>query len=137
MVGLVLVSHSRALSTAVAELAKKVSTKANIPVIAAGGVGDNHEEFGTDVTDIIEAIEKVYSDEGVLVLMDLGSAVLSSKMAIEMLDEQKQKNVHLCSAPIVEGAIGAAVQIATNAKMNDIIEEAINALVGKQTELDN
>ncbi|MDR2860529.1 MAG: PTS-dependent dihydroxyacetone kinase phosphotransferase subunit DhaM [Elusimicrobiota bacterium] len=135
MVGLVLVSHNRALSMAAADLARGVSADTDIPIIAAGGVGDNHKELGTDATDILEAIEKVYSDDGVMILMDLGSAIISSKMAIEMLDEEKAKKVVLCSGAIVEGAVGAAVQIAAGSNMDDIKEEAINALAGKQAEI--
>ena len=135
MIGLVLVSHNRALSKAAAELARKVSTKASIPIQAAGGAGDNHQDLGTDASDILEAIEKVYSPEGVIILMDLGSAVISSKMALELMDEDKAKNVVLCSAALVEGAVGAAVQIAAGSTMDEVKEEALNALVGKQAEI--
>jgi dihydroxyacetone kinase phosphotransfer subunit len=135
MIGLVLVSHNRALSKAAAELARKVSAKVDIPIEAAGGVGENHQDLGTDASDILEAIEKVYCPDGVMVLMDLGSAVISSKMALELMDEDKAKKVVLCSAPLVEGAVGAAVQIAAGASMDEAKEEALNALVGKQAEI--
>jgi dihydroxyacetone kinase phosphotransfer subunit len=135
MVGLVIVSHSRMLAESIAQLAQKVSANTQIPIIAAGGVGDNRQEFGTDASDILDAIEKVYSEEGVIILADLGSGVISSRMAIELMDENKAKKVVLCSAPLVEGAIGAAVQIASGASIQDVKEEALNGLVAKQSEI--
>ncbi|MDR3244514.1 MAG: PTS-dependent dihydroxyacetone kinase phosphotransferase subunit DhaM [Elusimicrobiota bacterium] len=135
MVGLVLVSHSRQIAQAAAEFAEKVSTKTDIPISIAGGVGDDRKEFGTDPTDIIDAINKVYSKEGVIILMDLGSAVISARMALELIDEDKAKNIVLCSAPLIEGAIGAAVQIAAGSNIQDIKEEALNSLIAKQSEI--
>ncbi|MDR2552630.1 MAG: PTS-dependent dihydroxyacetone kinase phosphotransferase subunit DhaM [Treponema sp.] len=135
MVGLVLVSHSRALAQAVLELARGVSAEEFIPIAAAGGTGENHSGLGTDATDIMEAVEKVYSKDGVLVLMDLGSSVLSSQMALELLGEEKAKNIFLCSAPLVEGAIGAAVQIAAGSPAADVKDEALHALEGKQDQI--
>ncbi|MDR1951963.1 MAG: PTS-dependent dihydroxyacetone kinase phosphotransferase subunit DhaM [Elusimicrobiota bacterium] len=135
MVSLVLVSHSRALAQAAAELARKVSPKSDIPIFAAGGTGTDRSELGTDVIDILETIQKAYSESGVLILMDLGSAVISSRAAVEMLDEKEAAKVVLCSAPIVEGAVGAAVQIAAGATFDEVKEEALNGLVGKQAEI--
>ncbi|MDR2772209.1 MAG: hypothetical protein LBB93_01925 [Elusimicrobiota bacterium] len=135
MVSLVLISHSRALAEAAADLAKKVSPKSDIPVFAAGGTGSSHEELGTDAYDILETLEKAYSSDGVLILADLGSAVISTKVAIGMLDDIKRANAFLSSAPIVEGAIGAAVQIAAGSSIDEVKEEALNALVGKQSEI--
>ncbi|HAG80264.1 MAG TPA: hypothetical protein DCL61_03610, partial [Cyanobacteria bacterium UBA12227] len=59
--------------------------------------------FGTDAIQIYQAIESVYTDKGVIVLMDLGSAILSAEMAVEFLPPEQQANIKLCAAPLVEG----------------------------------
>ncbi len=133
MVGLVLVSHSRNLAAAASQLAQGVS-KANLPIAHAGGTGENHQELGTDATDIMEAIQNVNQNDGVLILMDLGSAVLSSRMAAELLDGEVP-NIQLCPAPLVEGAVAAAIQIATGADIANVIEEAKTALAAKNAEM--
>ncbi|MDR0638809.1 MAG: phosphoenolpyruvate--protein phosphotransferase [Spirochaetaceae bacterium] len=135
MVGLVLVSHCRALALAAAGLARQVSSGAAIPLAAAGGAGDNHGELGTDAMDIMEAVESVYSSDGVLVLMDLGSAILSAKTALAFLEPEKAEHIRLCSAPLVEGAVSAAVQIAIGSSLDTAEQEARAALVPKQLDL--
>lgn len=134
MVGLVFVSHSRQLAQAVCHLAKSVS-QASLPLDFAGGTGENHEELGTDATDIMDAITRVYSDDGVLVLMDLGSAVLSARLAQQMLEDDCPK-VRLCPAPLVEGGVAAAVQIGAGARLEDVYAEAKSALEAKFRELE-
>lgn len=81
-----------------------------MPIAVAAGADDPEHPLGTDAAKIRRAIEEVYSDDGVLVLMDLGSAILSAEMAVDFLPEDKRANVRLCAAPIVEGAIAAVVQ---------------------------
>lgn len=102
MVGLVIVSHSEHLADSVVELAKMMAQDA--PVAAAGGLEDG--SFGTSFARIQEAIEKVYSDDGVIVFMDLGSAVMTTEMVIEMMEGKK---VVMADCPLVEGAVVAAV----------------------------
>ena len=84
MVGLVVVSHSRALAVALVGLLRQVASP-NLPLAVAAGIGEDRSEFGTDAVEIMEAIQSVYSEDGVLVLMDLGSAVLSANLALELL----------------------------------------------------
>ncbi|MCP4399066.1 MAG: phosphoenolpyruvate--protein phosphotransferase [bacterium] len=127
MVGLVLVSHSRALAEALMELVKQVSAQ-EIPLAAAAGVGEKRQEFGTDATEIAEAIQQVYSPEGVLVLMDLGSAILSAEMAMELLPPDMQLQIRFCEAPLVEGAISAGVQISLRQELETVFQEARQAL---------
>ena len=108
MIGIVIVSHSAKLAEGVLELARNMGG-ADLSIQAAGGMNVEDAILGTDPIRILEAIEQVYSEDGVLVLMDLGSAILSSEMALEMLPEEKRGKIFLCEAPIVEGAIAAAV----------------------------
>ncbi|MDR1220929.1 MAG: phosphoenolpyruvate--protein phosphotransferase [Treponema sp.] len=139
MVGLVLVSHCRALSEAAAYLARHVSSTNALPIAAAGGVGEGRAELGaelgTDAMDIMESIESVYSNDGVLVLVDMGSALLSAKTAIEFLESEKAEHISLCSAPLVEGAVSAAVQISIGAGLELVRQEALAALTPKQLDV--
>lgn len=135
MVGLVLVSHSRALAEALAGLVRGV-TGTDLPLAIAGGSGDDHAEPGTDAMDILAAVESVYRPEGVVVLMDLGSAVLSAETALEFLDAEKRARVRLCSAPLVEGAVAAAVQIGLGSNLETVCREAGLGLAPKKQHLD-
>ncbi len=65
--------------------------------------------IGTDAVLVMQAIERAWSDDGVLVLMDLGSAVLSAEMAVDLLGDERRELIMLCEAPLVEGAVAAAV----------------------------
>lgn len=131
MVGLVIVSHSKSLAVALEGLARQmVSTQ--VPIATAAGIGPDRTEFGTDAVQISEAIESVYGDSGVLVLMDLGSAILSAQMAMELLPSEYQENVIFCAAPLVEGALAAIVQISLGADLQSICREARQALLPKQ-----
>ncbi len=89
MVGLVIVSHSKALADGLTGLVRQVTTT-EIPLASAAGIGEMRQEFGTDAVEIMDAIQSVYSEDGVVVLMDLGSAVLSAKMALELLPPEMQ-----------------------------------------------
>ncbi|WP_013323812.1 phosphoenolpyruvate--protein phosphotransferase [Gloeothece verrucosa] len=134
MVGIVIVSHSKALARAIVELAQQM-VKVPVPIAIAAGINDPQHPFGTDPIQIQKAIRSVYSDEGVIVLMDLGSALLSAEMAVEFLNEKQQPKVKLCAAPLVEGAITAIVQASCGATLEQIITEANNALSGKLAQL--
>ncbi len=134
MVGMVIVSHSRALANALIDLVRQVANT-DIPLAVAAGVGSDRSEFGTDAAEIIEAIQSVYSQDGVVVLMDLGSAVLSAQMALDLLPREIASVVHFCGAPIVEGSIAAAVQIGLGSDVQAVCQEANHALDPKREQL--
>jgi phosphocarrier protein FPr len=134
VIGIVIVSHSTKLAEGVVELARNMGG-AEIAIQAAGGLTTEDGALGTDPMLILNAIEQVYSEDGVLVLMDLGSAILSSEMALEMLPEEKRGKVVLCEAPIVEGAIAAAVQARIGGSIQQVLSEARGALMPKYTHL--
>mgnify|MGYP000019794698 FL=1 len=134
MVGLVLVSHSRALVEGAAQLVQGMST-ADIPVAISGGAGEDRRELGTDPLEIMEAIQQVDDADGVLVLMDLGSAILSAETALEFLEGTLAGPVRLVPAPLVEGALSAAVQIAVGADLETVVAEALDSLAPKQEQL--
>lgn len=107
-VGLVLVSHSARLAVGLAELLAQIAGDA--PVVTAGGLADG--SLGTDAVRIAEAMAEADRGRGVLVLMDLGSAVLSSETALELVTDELRERVQLSPAPFVEGAVAAAVAAA-------------------------
>ncbi|MCE1255195.1 MAG: phosphoenolpyruvate--protein phosphotransferase, partial [Anaerolineae bacterium] len=134
MVGLVIVSHSRALANALFDLIKQV-TMEPIPIAVAAGVGPDRSEFGTDAIEIMEAIQSVFSPDGVMVMMDLGSAVLSSQMALDLLPPEIAEKVRFCGAPLVEGSIAASVRIGLGSDLDSIYREALQALHPKNEQL--
>jgi phosphocarrier protein FPr len=134
MVGLVLVSHSRSLALATQELVRTMTGPA-LPLAVAAGVGENHAELGTDAVEISEAIRSVQSPDGVVVLMDMGSAILSSETALEFLDEHERVNVRFCPAPFVEGAVAAGVTAGLGASLGEVCAEAVGSLKQKGSAL--
>ena len=107
LVGIVVVSHSRRLAEGVVELARQMAGD-DVAIEGVGGTPDG--SLGTDADGIAAAIERAERGAGVLILADLGSAVLASRTAIELLDGDRAAGVVLSGAPIVEGAVVAAVQ---------------------------
>ena len=134
MVGLVLVSHSRPLAEAVADLARR-AVNSDLRLTFSGGVGEYRLELGTDAIEIREAISTVYSEDGVLVLMDMGSAILSAETAKDLLSPEQQEKVRLTSAPLVEGGIAAAVQAELGASIDDVAKAALQSLLPKQDQV--
>src|SRR3954468_19080493 len=133
-VGIVVVSHSRALADAALALAGEMLHGRHVKIEVAAGL-DEHT-FGTDAVRVKEAIEKVDGPEGVVVLMDLGSAVLSAELACDLLDDPSARDrVLLSSAPIVEGLIVAAVAASAGASRFEVAAEARAALMGKNAHL--
>jgi phosphoenolpyruvate---glycerone phosphotransferase subunit DhaM len=132
-VGLVVVSHSRPLADAAVVLARGMLPGRELTVeIAAGDVDGG---LGTDATAIAAAIAAADSGDGVVVLMDLGSAVLSAETALELLDDDLRERVVLSPAPLVEGLVGAAVIAATGAPRDRVAAEALRGLAPKQAHL--
>ncbi|MEH1802565.1 MAG: phosphoenolpyruvate--protein phosphotransferase [Nostoc sp.] len=133
-IAIVIVSHSKQLALGVRELAAQM-VQGQVPIAVAAGIEDRENPLGTDPIQVYEAIASVFSDDGVLVLMDLGSALLSAEMAIEFLPEAQQPKVHLCEAPLVEGAIAAVVAAAAGMDIHQVMAEARGALLAKATQL--
>lgn len=122
MIGLVIVSHSARLAEGVCELAEQVG-QGRVRLAAAGGTSDPENPIGTDAFKVLAAIESVAGGDGVLVFMDLGSAVLSAETALEMLPDEQRARVRLCPGPVVEGTVAAAGLAAAGAPLEEIAEE--------------
>jgi phosphocarrier protein FPr len=134
MVGIVLVSHSHEAAEGTAALARQMGGE-GVAIAAAGGLDGPDHAVGTDAMRVLAAVEQVWSDYGVLVLMDLGSAVLSAEMALDFLDEERRARVRLTDAPFVEGAVAAAVSARLGAVLEDVEREARGGLAGKSAHL--
>jgi phosphoenolpyruvate-protein phosphotransferase/dihydroxyacetone kinase phosphotransfer subunit len=133
MVGIVIVSHSATLARGVVELARQMG--ADVRIEAAGGMAEPEGEIGTDVGLVHEAIGRAAGPDGVLVLMDLGSAVMSAEMAAEMVATEDGPRVLLCEAPLVEGAVAAAARAGAGADLDEVAAEARSALGMKAAQL--
>jgi len=120
-VGLVIVSHSARLAEGVVELVGQMVQK-QTPLAAAGGAGAN--VLGTSADTILAAIQSLANPDGVLVLLDLGSAILSAEMALEMLDDDQRVHVMLSYAPLVEGAVAAALEASLGHTLAEVKQAA-------------
>ena len=116
MVGFVIVSHSQTLADGVVELTKMMAD--GVPIRAAGGLEDGG--FGTSYEKIANAVEEIYSDDGVIVLMDMGSAVMTAEMVLEAMPERK---LILADCPLVEGAVAATVSAIAGSSLEEIMDE--------------
>src|SRR3954468_9123560 len=130
MVNLVIVSHSARLAEGVAELAAEMGG-GEVMIEPAGGLDGG--SIGTDAERVRAAIERVRSPAGVLVLMDLGSALMSAEIALEMLEEGGP--VALSPAPLVGGAVAAAARARGGAALEEVAAEARGALAMKTSQL--
>jgi phosphoenolpyruvate---glycerone phosphotransferase subunit DhaM len=131
VIGIVVVSHSLPLAEAAVALANEmVHGDGPVVAVAAGAAGG----FGTDATEVRRALEKAASPDGVLVLMDLGSAVLSAELALE-LGPPEGVDVRLTAAPMVEGLVAAVVRAVGGADLDTVAREAEAALLPKVTSL--
>jgi len=133
LVGLVVVSHSRALARAAVALAQEMLHGRPVRIEIAAGLDDT--TFGTDAGQIVAAITGADRGAGVVVLMDLGSAVLAAGLALELLDDAARERVLLCPAPLVEGLVVAAVTAAGGARRDEVAAEAAASLAGKTSQL--
>ncbi|HEX6446344.1 MAG TPA: phosphoenolpyruvate--protein phosphotransferase [Streptosporangiales bacterium] len=129
-VGIVLVSHSAALARGTAELAREMA--GDVAVEPAGGLDEPGEPLGTDAVRVADAVGRAASGDGVLVLMDLGSAVLSAETALDLVDDVE---VRLTAAPLVEGAVAAAVAAQAGQPLDAVAAEARRGLAAKQAQL--
>ncbi|MGB3828172.1 MAG: phosphoenolpyruvate--protein phosphotransferase [Ornithinimicrobium sp.] len=129
-------SHSHALAAAAVGLAAEMVDAEQLPRIeVAAGLDDS--SFGTDAAAVAEAIGRADSEDGVLLLLDLGSAVLSAEMALEFLDPEIAGRVCVSSAPLVEGLVAAVVTASGGADVGSVRVEAERGLQAKQQHLDD
>lgn len=121
VIGIVLVSHSATLAQGLAEMLAAIGS-ADVPVAVAGGA--EHGGLGTSVEFIQAAIDAADRGEGVVIIPDLGSSVLSARTVLGDADGTRAV---LVDAPFVEGAVAAAVTAASGASLEDVAEAARQA----------
>lgn len=117
MVGLVIVTHSAALAHGIAETCRMMAKDAHIAT--AGGMENGG--FGTSYARIAAAIESVRSADGVVVLADGGSSVLTAETIIE---EMRSSRVRMADCPIVEGSVVAAIAAVCGADLDEVVRRA-------------
>jgi phosphoenolpyruvate---glycerone phosphotransferase subunit DhaM len=123
-VGLVIVSHSARLAEGVAELAEQMA-HGKVAIAVAGGTAEG--ALGTSVEKILAALQQVDGPEGILVLLDLGSAVMATEMAVETFVQSSPHAVVISPAPLVEGAVIAAVEASVGNSLPEVAEAAASA----------
>lgn len=133
MVGIVVVSHSRALAEAALQLALQMAGDQPPPVRLAAGAADG--ELGTDATAVSAALEELGDQEGVVVLADLGSALLSAEMALEFIDPELAQRTTISGAPLVEGLVTAVVAAGSGASAADVVAELDRVAAGKAAQV--
>lgn len=122
-VGILVVSHSAAIATGTVELARQMA--ADVPLVAAGGTDDGG--IGTSFEAITAGIEELAESDAVVVLCDLGSAYLTTDTALDFLDDDVRARVHVSQAPLVEGAVAAAVAAQTGGDADAVLAAAASA----------
>jgi PTS hybrid protein len=120
-VGIVIVSHSPKVAEGAADMVRQMVGDA-VPLAWTGG--DPEGGLGTDVAQIMAAIDRAWSSAGVAVVVDLGGAETNSEMAIEMLDADRREKVVICNAPIVEGAVIAATEASGGSSLDAVKRSA-------------
>jgi phosphoenolpyruvate---glycerone phosphotransferase subunit DhaM len=126
LVGLVLISHSERLVDGLRDMVAQVAG-ADVTVSVAGGTDDGR--LGTSAPRIAAALHEALagSTDGALVLLDLGSAALSLEIALAELDPADRARVIVSEAPLVEGAITAAVQASVGSSLDEVAAAAAGA----------
>jgi PTS hybrid protein len=121
LVGIVVVSHSAELARGVAELAGQVAGP-DVHIETAGGGPQG--TLGTDDGLVRDAIRRADGGDGVVILGDLGSAILTIR---HVLERQSNGHAQLVDAPLVEGAVAAAVISSTGSSLEDVVRAAEEA----------
>jgi PTS hybrid protein len=125
-VGIVLVSHSALLAHGLREVIAQLASD-DLPVETAGGTDDGR--LGTSYELVREAVARADRGAGVVVLADLGSAVLTARTVLE---DHPSEDVVLVDAPLVEGAVAAAVLAATGADLAAVAAAASEARAARK-----
>ncbi|WP_323959980.1 HPr family phosphocarrier protein [Arthrobacter sp. JZ12] len=126
-VGLVIVSHSSKIAEGVVELAEQMAP--DIRIVPAGGTTDSPPRIGTSLEKVQAGLEEADQGDGVVVLTDLGSAVMTAEMTLEFLAPELRSRIRLPRAALVEGAVAAAVQAAGGGTVDDVASAAESAVV--------
>lgn len=117
-VSLVVVSHSEKIADGAAELAAQMAP--DVVILPAGGTDDGR--IGTSLEKVMAALDQAAGEDGIVVLTDLGSAVMTAESAVEFLPDPD--TVLLADAPLVEGLVAAAVAAQSGADATGVKQAA-------------
>lgn len=126
-VGLVIVSHSSKIADGLVELAGQMAP--DVTIIAAGGTADSPPRIGTSLEKVQKGLIEADQGDGVVVLTDLGSAVMTAEMTLEFLSPAARSRIRLPRAALVEGAVAAAVRAQSGGTVTEVAAEAETAVV--------
>ena len=124
MVNIILVSHVKEIAEGAKKLAEQMK-QGEVEIIAVGGTADG--DIGTDPDAIESAIKEVNKDDGIIILADLGSAIMSVNMVLDWLGDEVREKIVLADAPFVEGAVVAAVEAGMGNPIEEILESIESA----------
>lgn len=122
-VGIVFVSHSEKIAIGLLELARQMAP--TVRLIAAGGT--DSAGIGTSFEKISDAFSEADTGDGVVVLCDLGSAILTAETARDFLEASEQHRVRIVDAPLVEGGVAAAVAAEIGGDLDAVVAAAQSA----------
>lgn len=127
MVSLLIVSHSELLAKGIKELAKEMS--GDVVIEAVGGTEDGR--LGNDYSKIYEALDKIYTDDGVLILFDLGSSYLTAEMVKESFEMEGRENVRIVDSAMVEGAVISSIEMSLGRSLDEVCEKLLDLKINK------
>ncbi|TFC79548.1 HPr family phosphocarrier protein [Cryobacterium cheniae] len=125
-VGLVFVSHSTKIADGLVDLARQMAPRTRM--IPAGGTDDGG--IGTSFEKVLSGIEQADAGDGVVLLCDLGSAILTAETALDFLDDAVRARVRIVDAPLVEGGVAAAVAAEIGGDLESVVRAARSAAEG-------
>jgi phosphoenolpyruvate---glycerone phosphotransferase subunit DhaM len=123
-VGIVFVSHSPRIAAGMVDLAAQMA--GSVRLVAAGGTDD--EGIGTSFTKVMSGVSEADTGEGVVVVSDLGSALLTAETVLDMLDEEQRGRVRVVDVPFVEGGVAAAVAAESGSSLDEVAAAARGAV---------
>ena len=124
LVGVVFVSHARKIAEGLVELARQMAPTVRLE--PAGGTDDGR--VGTSFDLVTAAIEAADGGAGVVVLCDLGSAILTAETALDFLDDERRDRVRIADAPLVEGGVAASVAAEAGDPLDVVVRAAESAV---------
>jgi len=121
VIALIIVSHCHDIAEGVGRLAAEM-TQSPVSIIGVGGILDEQGQMqiGTDALQILEAIQGCWGPDGVLLLVDLGSAIISAETALDLLPDEQRERCLISNAPLVEGAVVAALEASLGHSLEDV-----------------
>ena len=123
LVGIVFVSHSADIAAGLVTLARQMAP--TVALVAAGGTDDGG--IGTSFDKITAGLAEADNGRGVVLLCDLGSAILTAETALDFLDDEARQRARLADAPLVEGGVAAAVAAQIGGDLAAVVAAAESA----------